>query len=55
MQRILKVLKDNTKRSVESIGKSKNFYAAAIKLLIQDFGNPFYVSHIKLRELFDKP
>ena len=55
MERLLNVLRGDARRSVESIGKSKNFYAAALKSLKRDFGNAFYVSHTKLSELFDKP
>ena len=40
---------------MESIGKSKIFYAAALKSLKQCFRDAFYVSHTKLSELFDKP
>ena len=53
--RLLNVLRGDAKQSVESIGKSKDFYAVALKSLKQDFGNAFYVSHTKLSELSDKP
>ena len=55
MERLLNVLTDDAKRLVESTGKSNIFYAAALKSLKRYFGNSFYVSHIKLSELFDKP
>ena len=45
MERLLNVLRGDARRSVESIGKSKNFYAAALKSLKRDFGNAFYHSH----------
>ena len=32
----------------------KSFYAAALKLSKQHFRNAFYVSRVKLNELFDK-
>jgi len=55
MQRLLSVLKGNAKRSVSSIGTNGIFYAAALKSLKHDFGNPFVVSHMKLKSLFEKP
>ena len=55
MERLLNVVRGDTKPSVENIDKSKIFYADEIKLLKRDFGNVFYVSHTKLCELFDKP
>ena len=55
MERLLNVLRGGAKRSVESIDKSKFFYAAALKSLKQYFRDAFYVSHTKLSELFDKP
>ena len=39
------VLRDDAKRSVENIGKSKTFYAAALNLLKRDFGNAFHAFH----------
>ena len=42
------VLRDDAKRSVENIGKSKTFYAAALNLLKRDFGNAFHASHTNL-------
>ena len=53
MKRILNVFKGDGKRSTESI--CKTFYTAALKLLKRHFGNTFYVSPVKLSELFDKP
>lgn len=55
MQRLLSVLKDDAKKSVSSIGTNGIFYAAALKSLKRDFGNPFVVSHMKLKSLFEKP
>ena len=55
IERLLNVLSGDAKRSVESIGKSKIFYAAALKSLKRDFGNAFYVSYTKLSKLFDTP
>ena len=54
MERLLNILRGDEKRTVESIGKSKNLYAAALQSLKRDCGNTFYVSQIKLSELFDK-
>ena len=45
MKKVLTVFGGEGKRSVESISKSKSFYAAALKLLKRHFGNAFYVSH----------
>ena len=53
MKRFLNVFRGDRKRSTESICKS--FYTAALKLLKRHLGNTFYVSHVKLSELFDKP
>ena len=55
MERLLNALRDDAKRSIESISKSKTFYAAALKSLRRDFGNALYVSHTKLSELLEKP
>ena len=55
MERLLNIFRGDVKWSVESISKSKIFFAAAFKLLKQDFGNAFYVSYTKLSKLFDKP
>ena len=55
MERLLNVFRGDAKRSVESIGKSKILYAAALKSLKRDFGNACCVSHTKLSELFHNP
>ena len=55
MEGLLNVLRGDAKWSVESIGKSKTFYAAALKSLKRHFRNAFYVSYTTLSELFDKP
>ena len=53
MGRLLSVLKGETKRSVESIGRNGIFYATTLKCLKQEFGNPNVVTHLKSKSLFD--
>ena len=55
MKGVINIFRNDGKRSVKSIRKSKSFYAAALKLLIPHLGNAFYVSHVKLNEMFDQP
>ena len=55
MERLLSVLTGEAKKSVECIGTSGIFYATALKGLKRDFGNPTVVSHLKLKQLLDKP
>ena len=55
LERLLNVLKRETKKLVESIGKSGIFYATALKTLKRDFGNVFTVAHMKTKLLFNKP
>ena len=52
---MLSALKGETKKSVESISCEGIFYAAALKSLKRDFGNPVLVSHLKIRSIFDQP
>ena len=55
LERLLNVLKRETKKLVESIGKSGIFYATALKTLKRDFGNTFTVAYMKTKLLFNKP
>ena len=52
MERLLSVLTGEAKKAVQCIGTSGIFYAAALKLLKRDFGNPTVVTHLKLKQLF---
>ena len=52
--RLLSVLKGEAKCSIESMGRSDLFSATALKSLKRDFGNPFFVSDIKLKLVLDK-
>ena len=55
MDRLMSVLEGDAKRSVESIGSNGLFYAIALKTLKRDFGNPIFVSHLKLKSVLDLP
>ena len=55
MVRFLKVLKGKAKRSTEIIGMSVSFYATTLKLLKRDFGDPIFMSNLKLKLVLDKP
>ena len=55
MERLLSALKSEAKKSVKSVGCEGIFYATALKLLKQDFGNPFLVSYLKIKSIFDQP
>ena len=55
MEKLFSVLKGETKKSVESIGKSGTFYVASLKTLKRDFGNALTIAYMKTRLLFDKP
>ena len=50
MIRLLSLLDGETKRNIEAIGCNKIFYAAALKTLKRDFGNPLIVAHSRLRK-----
>ena len=55
MERLCSVLFDEAKRVIETIGNTRLFYATALKTLKRDFGNPLFISHTKLKLLFDQP
>ena len=54
MERFLIVLKEEAKKSIESIDKSGTFYATALKTLKRHFGNAFTVAYLKTKFFFDK-
>ena len=49
MEKLINVLDGDAKRTVAAVGHSGLFYASALKLLKQDFGNPLVVSHKKVK------
>ena len=51
MERLLSALEGEAKKSVESIGCEKIFYATSVKSLQRDFGNPILVSHLKIKSI----
>ena len=53
MERQLSALVGEAKKSVESVGCEKIFYATALKSLKQDFGNPVLISHLKIKSISD--
>ena len=55
MERLLSVLRGDTKRLVESIGRNSIFYATTSKCLKREFRNPNIVTQLKLKSLFDQP
>ena len=55
MDRLLSVLDGDAKRSIQSIGSSRIFYATALKALKRDYGNPIIVSHLRVKSLFEFP
>ena len=55
MDRLLSVLNGDTKRSIQSIGSSRIFYATALKALKRDYGNPIIVSHVRIKSLLEFP
>ena len=55
MDRLLSVLDGEAKRAVSAIGQDVLFYASALKLLKQEFGNPLMVSYLKLKEVLELP
>ena len=55
MDRLLRVLDGDAKRSILSIGSSGIFYATALKALKRDYGNPIIVSHRRVKSLFEFP
>ena len=54
MERLLSVLDGDAKRVVSAIGRNGLLYAAALKTLERDFGNPYAVSFLKLKAVLDQ-
>ena len=55
MERLISVLDGDEKRAVAAVAHSGLFYASALKLLKQDFGNPLVVSYKKVKRVLDQP
>ena len=55
MERLLRVLDGEAKRTVISIGRNGLCYATAMKTLKTNFGNPMVVSFLKLKSVLDLP
>ena len=55
MERLISVLDGDAKRAVAAVEHSGLFYASALKLLKQDFGNPLVVSYKKQKQLWTNP
>ena len=54
MERLISVLDGDAKHAVTAVGHSGLFYASALKLLKQDFGNPLVVSCKKVKAVLDQ-
>ena len=54
-ERFISVLDGDAKRAVAAVGHSGLFYASALKMLKQDFGNPLVVSYKKVKSVLDQP
>ena len=55
MERLIRALDGDAKRAVAAVGHSGLFYANALKLLKQDFGNPMVVSYKKVKAVLEQP
>ena len=55
MERLIWALDGDAKRAVAAVGHSGLFYANALKLLKQDFGNPMVVSYKKVKAVLEQP
>ena len=55
MERLISVLNGDAKRAVAAVGHSGLFYASALKLLKQNFGNPLVVFYKKVKAVLDQP
>ena len=55
MERLLSVLNGEAKRTVSSVGRNSIFYAAALKTLKRNFGNPQLVTFLKSKLVLDLP
>ena len=53
MDCLLSVLDSKVKRAISAIRQYGLFYASALKLLKQEFGNPLMVSYVKLRDVLE--
>ena len=53
MERQLSALEGEAKKSVESVGCERLFYATALKSLKRDFGNPVLILHLKMKFISD--
>ena len=54
MERLISVLDGDAKHAVTAVGHSGLFYASALKLLKQDFGNPLVVSCKTVKAVLDQ-
>ena len=52
---LLRVFDGEAKRSVESVGCHFIYYATALRLIKQDFGNQVLISHFKTKSILDQP
>ena len=52
---LISVLDGDAKRAAPAVGHSGLFYASALKLLKQDFGNPLVVSYKKVKAVLHQP
>ena len=55
MTRLISLLDEDAKRTIQSIGSSGLFHASALKTLKRDFGNPLLVGTLRMKGLFNKP
>ena len=55
MERLLNVLGVEAKKMVHSIGQSGIIYPTVLEYLKLDYGNPTFVSNLKLKESFNQP
>ena len=55
METLISVLDGDAKCAVAAVRHNGLFYASALKLLKQDFGNPLVVSYKKVKAVLDQP
>ena len=55
MERLCSVFYGEAKRVIQTTGNSGRFYVTVLKTFKRDFGNPYLISHAKLKLLFDQP
>ena len=53
MDCLLSVLEDEAKRAVSAIRQDGPFYAGALKISKQEYGNPLMISYLKLKNVLD--